>query len=153
VSEIRKYVIVDIHGKSDDAEYDTLQEAIGAWFTSDPFAVVERVFTCTDSELAWTSTGDPMWPPTAAGDRMDIHEPDDDDPQHWSVIGDLRVGHDANYDFTEPIMAAARAAGLTVEADPETSCSYFYCPDEATARSVVEIINEIVPPIWASQTK
>jgi hypothetical protein len=153
MGDIRKYVIVDIHDNSEDTEYDTLQEAIAACDASEPVAVVERIFTCTDSELAWTSTGDLVWPPTAAGDRMEIYPPDKEDTHpHWSVIGDLRVGHDANYDYTEPIMAAARAAGLSVETDPETSCSYFYCPDEATARKVVDIINEIVPPLWANPT-
>lgn len=150
MSEIRKYVIVDANDNSDDAEYDTLQEAIEACVTDEPLAVVERVYTYDDSELVWTSTGDNVWPPSAAGDRMEVHSPhDNDSTQHWSVIGDLRASDgDANYDYTEPIVTAARAAGLSISADPETSCSYFYCPDEATARQVVDIINQIVPVMW-----
>lgn len=61
--EINKYVIVDADGNSDDAVYDTLQEAIEAIVTDEPMAVEEHTYVWDDSELAWTSTGDTEWPP------------------------------------------------------------------------------------------
>lgn len=62
----------------------------------------------------------------------------------WEVTGDLRQGDEANYEWTGPVMAAAVEAGLKVEDDTETSCSYFYCDDEATAKRLAEIIDEVV---------
>lgn len=151
MTEIRKYVVVDADDQESDTEYDSLQDAIrDATLAGLSRAVIARIYTYEDSELVWTSTGGDVWPPSAGG-RMAVNPPLDDDTKWW-VAGDLRITNsldETNHDYAQPVLQAARAEGLAIEADPEVSGSYFYCDDEATARKVVEIIDRIVPALWA----
>lgn len=67
-------------------------------------------------------------------------------PYQWHVIVDMRQDDStANYEWSDAVKAKAREAGLDIEADPETSCSYFYCRNEADAKKVKEIVQQV----WA----
>lgn len=58
---MERYVVVDKQGLEADCEYDTMQEAIAV---AQPYgyAVIERHYEYTDSELVWTPNGEATWP-------------------------------------------------------------------------------------------
>jgi len=72
-----------------------------------------------------------IWPPA---DYMD-------GPYQWHVVVDMRrSNNDANYEWSDVVVAKAKERGLDIEDDPETSCSYFYCRTEEDAQAVSELV-------------
>lgn len=62
----------------------------------------------------------------------------------WHVVVDMRENNDqTNYQWSDKLMNYVKAVGWDVEADPETSCSYFYCMDEAHAKMVAELVQAV----------
>ena len=62
MSHISRYVLCDKTGEEGDYEYDSCAEAeldAARWGC----AVVERLYSYTDSELLWTPNGEDTWPP------------------------------------------------------------------------------------------
>lgn len=61
MSEIRKYVLVDLDDNEGGYEYDSLREACAA--ADHEHAVIERTYTYESSELIHTPDGALTWPP------------------------------------------------------------------------------------------
>lgn len=67
MSQISRYVLSDWNGVERDYEYDNYADAeLDA--ARERCAVVERLYTYTDSELLWTPNGEDTWPPEHTGD-------------------------------------------------------------------------------------
>jgi len=62
VSDIQRYVVLDVDGNQGSGEYDTLDEAREA-AQSVGGAVEAHVYEWSDSELVWTPDGGNEWPP------------------------------------------------------------------------------------------
>jgi hypothetical protein len=61
MSEITRYVLVDLDDNEGDYEFDSLREAQDA--ADSDHAIVERTYVYDDSSLVWTPNGDDTWPP------------------------------------------------------------------------------------------
>ena len=73
MATIERYVIANEQGIEEDYEYDTYQDALDATLSSsEPVAIIERVYTYDDSSLVWTSNGEDFWPPDAESERVYI---------------------------------------------------------------------------------
>lgn len=62
MSQLSRYVLCNKEGVELDYEYDNYADVeldAGRW----QCAVVERLYTYTDSELIWTPNGADTWPP------------------------------------------------------------------------------------------
>lgn len=75
MSEIRRYVLVDLDGQEQDHEYPSLAEAQSFASRHDNagrYAVFAHVYVFDESELVWTPNGH-VWPPTrpTANERLD----------------------------------------------------------------------------------
>lgn len=69
-------------------------------------------------------------------------DPDDDMGYPWHVIVDMRRDDTtANYEWTDAVKA--KLGDLDIMADPETSCSYFYCKTEADAKFVATVVRSV----------
>lgn len=64
MSEINRYVVLDVDGHQTSGEYDTLDEARQV-AQRDGGAVEAHVYEWSDSELVWSPNGETEWPPPA----------------------------------------------------------------------------------------
>lgn len=67
MSEIVKYVLVNVADEYVGHEMDSYQEARNAAEAeSEPHAVVQLTYEFSDSELSWAPNGGDVWPPAPA---------------------------------------------------------------------------------------
>lgn len=72
-----------------------------------------------------------------------IDRDDDDEMGYpWHVIVDMRRDNStANYEWSDAVVA--KLGTLDFQADPETSCSYFYLKTEADAKFVATVVRSV----------
>ena len=64
MSDIRRYVLVDLNDVEQDYEYESFDEAKSTAAKLGDHAVIERVYEYADSGLVWTPNGEyASWPP------------------------------------------------------------------------------------------
>jgi hypothetical protein len=70
---IHTYVLVDTDNEDGDIEYDTLEEARNAASQMDePHAIIEKLYTFSDSNLIETPDGGDVWPPNVPEDEQEV---------------------------------------------------------------------------------